>query len=585
MFGHVAADRRVEGLGKTGSFNAAVSRDSIVRRAIAGRCDGKREGITNMLGMMEFVDDLLIILTTGLMASLVCRRIGLTPLMGYLGVGVLISPSMLGLVKSGQEEIEHLAELGVFFLLFSIGLELSLDELKRMGRFLATGGPLQLLLTAAPVAAILVWAGWALPAAILVGSALGFSSTVLVFKALGELGQTNTDLGRRAIAVLLFQDAALVPLLLCVPLLAGTGEAVGVGQWVRLGLASVLFLAATFGLRYALTQTIIPRITRHRSPDLVVLLTLTVLGLVTLTAHRLGLPPAIGAFAAGLAFGGNRWSEQIDSLILPFREAFSAVFFVSLGLLINLMDIFRDPWVAVLGISGLIMIKAIAAAVAYRATGIRWRRAFPPSLGLAHVGEFAFVLILLAASSGVISADQRQQVLAIAGGTLLLSPVLIRFGFSRPSDEVVSDDSQIKLRISDFEDRRLAIVIGMGPVGRAVVSRMETLGHEICAIDLNPLNLQAFTQFGIPTVAGDAETPEVLTAAGVDRAQIAIVCVPVDEVAERTTRAIRRMNRQIRIVVRCRYARNADEMRKAGADHVFSEEAYAAIELVRMVDG
>lgn len=538
-----------------------------------------------MLAMMEFVDDLLIILTTGLCAGILCRRGNITPLMGYLGVGVLIGPTVLGWVKSEQEEIEHLAELGVFFLLFSIGLELSLDELKRMGRFLATGGPLQLLLTAGPIAVLLIGCGWGIPASILIAAALGFSSTVLVFKALGEMGQTNTELGRRAIAILLFQDAALVPLLLCVPLLAGTGDAAGAGQWIRLGLSSVLFLAVTFGLRIILTRVVIPRIARHRSPDLVVLLTLTILGAVTLAAHRLGLPPAIGAFAAGLAFGGNRWSEQIDSLILPFREAFSAVFFVSLGLLVNLVDIIHDPVVAISGIMILMAIKAFAATIAFRATGISWKKSIGPSLGLAHVGEFAFVLILLAASSGVISADQRQQVLAIAGGTLLLSPVLIRFGFGkRDEDNAETDDSHTKIRVHDFDDRRLAIVIGMGPVGRAVVSRMETLGHEICAIDINPLNLQAFNQFGIPTVTGDAETAEVLTSASVQRAQIAIVCIPVDEVAERTTRAIRRMNREIRIVVRCRYARNADEMRKAGADFVFSEEAYAAIELVRMVD-
>jgi len=544
-----------------------------------------KSGNVLMLGLMDFVDDLLIILTTGLLAGILCRRTSITPLMGYLGVGVLIGPTVLGWVKSDQEEIEHLAELGVFFLLFSIGLELSLEELKRMGRFLATGGPLQLLLTAGPVAAILAWVGWSWPAAILIGAALAFSSTVLVFKALGELGQTNSQLGRRAIAILLFQDAALVPLLLCVPLLAGTSDSAGTAQWIRLGLSSILFLAATFGLRIALTRFIIPRITQHRSPDLVVLLTLTILGVVTLTAHRLGLPPAIGAFAAGLAFGGNRWSEQIDSLILPFREAFSAVFFVSLGLLINLSDILYHPLSAVGGIALLMTTKVLASSISLWATGVSWRRTLAPSLGLAHVGEFAFVLILLAASSGVISGDQRQQVLAIAGGTLLLSPMLIRFGFGKRHDDIaMDDDSHFPSWRTDFEERRLAIVIGMGPVGRAVVSRLETLGHEICAVDINPLNLQAFNQFGIPTVTGDAESSDVLASAGIDRAQIAIVCVPVDEVAERTTRAIRKLNSQIRIVVRCRYARNAEAVRKAGADNVFSEEAYAAIELVRLVD-
>jgi CPA2 family monovalent cation:H+ antiporter-2 len=534
---------------------------------------------------MEFIDELLIILTTGLLAGILCRRWSLTPLMGYLAVGVLIGPTVLGWVESEQNEIEHLAELGVFFLLFSIGLELSMDELRRMGRYIFTAGPVQLVTTSVPLASILVWLGWSWPSAVLVGSALAFSSTVLVFKALNELGQTNSDSGRRAIAVLLFQDAALVPLLLCVPLLSGQNEAIGAFQWIKLALASVTFVTATIGLRVILADYVIPRIAVHRSPDLVVLLTLTILGGVSLAAHRIGLPPAIGALAAGLVFGGNRWSEQIDSLILPFREAFSAIFFVSLGLLINLVAILRDPVLALGGIAILIAIKIIGTTVAFRITGLSWKRSIGPAIGLAHVGEFAFVLMLVAASSGAISADQRQQVLAIAGGTLLISPMLIRFGFRKrveDSDTRIAIESNVIHR--KHAERRLAIIIGMGPVGRAVALHLETLGHEICVVDLNPLNLQAFSQLGVSTVAGNIESPEVLRAAGVERAEIAIVCVPADEVAIRATAAIRKANRATQIVVRCRYAHSTGVITKVGADHVFSEEAHTVIELVKIVN-
>ncbi len=427
--------------------------------------------------------------------------------------------------------------------------------------------------------------GWPLPAAILVGAALAFSSTVLVFKSLNELGKTNSESGRRTIAILLFQDAALVPLLLCVPLISGEGEAVSMLQWVKLGLSSIMFLGATVGLRVILAEHVIPRITRHRSPDLVVLLTLVILGGVSLAAQRLGLPPAIGALAAGLVFGGNRWSEQIDSLILPFREAFSAIFFVGLGLLINLTSILHNPLVSLGGIATVIAIKSIAALLALRSTGLGWRRSLGPSLALSHVGEFAFVLILMAATSGVITAKQREQVLGIAGGTLLASPMLIRYGFRRRDDGDDGDHSQQEFHLIHKNDKRhLAVIVGMGPVGRAVASRLETLGHEICAIDLNPLNLQAFAQYGIATVAGDAESIDVLKAAGIDRAEIAMVCVPVDEVAVRATAAIRAANPAIQIVVRCRYARNQSALHKAGADHVFSEEAHTASELVRLVE-
>ena len=171
----------------------------------------------------SFVEVMLIVLTTGLLAGYVCRQISLPPLMGYLTVGALLGEGALGWVSSDVEEVAHFAEVGVFLLLFSIGLELSFPELRRMGRTLLVGGGLQMLLVAVPIAAILAANSWEWPAAILVGLALAFSSTVLVFKSLGELGQTSTGLGRRAISILLFQDAALVPLLLCVPLLSGAG--------------------------------------------------------------------------------------------------------------------------------------------------------------------------------------------------------------------------------------------------------------------------------------------------------------------------------------------------------------------------
>lgn len=536
----------------------------------------------------QLVEQLLILLTTGLVAGLVCRAWSLPPLMGYLAVGSLIGQGALGWISAEEADVKHLAELGVFFLLFSIGLELSPDELRRMSRHLLTGGPVQMLLVAIPVGAALIWLGWSPPAAIIVGAALAFSSTVLVFKSLGELGQSSTKLGRRSIAILLFQDAALVPLLLCVPLLASRdgaegGGSPGLGQWLMLGGISLCFLASTIALREFLTRFAIPRIARHRSADLVVLLTLSVLGTVTLVAYELGLPPAVGAFAAGLAFGGNRWSEQIDSLILPFREVFSAIFFVSLGLLIDLSLIVRDPLVIIVGMALLTIVKTVAAAISLWVTGLPLRLSLRPALGLAHVGEFAFVLLLIASSSELISAEDQQRVLGVAGGTLILAPMLIQWGLRRREGDA-SFESTEEIIIESEGTPRSAVVIGMGPVGRAVVSRLETLGYDVHAVDLNPLNLQTFAQFGIPIVAGDASTSPVLKAASADTAGLLIICVPVDEVAVRVTAASRQLNPEAHIVVRCRYAKNKPVLIKSGADFVVAEEAHAATELVRVIE-
>ena len=195
----------------------------------------------------------------------------------------------------------------------------------------------------------------------LIAAAVSFSSTVLVFKALSEWGHSSLPHGRRAIGILLFQDAALIPLLLLVPLLTGTGEAAGPIKYVLLAVTSLLFVGAVVGLRYVLAQWVIPLFASYRSPELVVLFTLVSLGGVTLAAYTVGLPPAIGAFAAGLMFSGNRWTRQIDALVLPFRETFAVVFFVSLGLLFEPRLVWSEPLVMLAGLAGLIAVKASAA--------------------------------------------------------------------------------------------------------------------------------------------------------------------------------------------------------------------------------
>lgn len=531
------------------------------------------------------VEPLLLVLTTGLLAGYACRQISLPPLVGYLALGAALGEGLLGLITSDADEVEHLAELGVFFLLFSIGLELSLEELKKMRWHLTFGGGTQMLLVTIPVTLLLTMTGWTTTSALLVASALAFSSTVLVFKSLGEQGQTSTQIGRRTLSILLFQDAALVPLLLCLPILAGANDTASLGDWAKLILSTTAFLATTVGLRYLMNGYVIPRIARHRSPDLVVLMTLTTLGGITLFAYKIGLPPALGAFAAGLAFGGNRWSEQVDSLILPFREAFAAVFFVSLGLLIDVQEVVRQPVAIAIGVVAVIVIKSIAAFVALAVTALDVRKCWRPSVGLAHVGEFAFVVILLGASAGVITAEQQRFLATVAGTTLLIAPFLIEWGFACTAafvTEAVDDETRVALPTVGAERR--CVVVGMGPVGRAVVGRLETLGYEVHAVDSNPLNLQTFAQLGFATVAGDAQKEEVLSSAGTAEAQIVMVCVAIDEVALRITKEVRRLNPTAQIIVRCRYARSAGPIKEAGATKVISEEARSTRELVEIIE-
>ena len=529
------------------------------------------------------VYDLLIVLAAGLLAALVCRSLRTSVLVGYLLVGALLGEGLLGWIRDDGHEIEYIAEAGVFLLLFSIGLEFSLDELLRLGRSLLLGGSVQMLLVAVPVAALLLGTGMDPSPAILIAAAAAFSSTVLVFKALSEWGHSSLPHGRRAIGILLFQDAALVPLLLMVPLLTGKGDAAGLLDYVLLAVTSILFVASVVVLRHVLARWIIPLFAGFRSPELVVLFTLVSLGTVAMSAYTVGLPPALGAFAAGLIFGCNRWTKQIDALVLPYRETFAAVFFVSLGLLFDPWLLASEPLLMIACLAGLILLKAVAAAVALRVTGLGWKSATGMGIGLAHVGEFAFVLVLLGWEAGVIAKLDYQRIVALAIGSLVLTPILLKTGLRWTRSADSADEIPQGVPRSDQTEQR-AITIGAGPIGRQVTSQLETTGKDVCLIDLSPINLHPFAQQGFRTVAGDATDGAILQLAGVSEASIVVVCVPEDDAAIRIVGNVRAVNKRCLVLVRCRYRANVTRLTKAGANRVVSEEAQASEALLSILN-
>lgn len=538
---------------------------------------------------ISLVHDLLIILAAGFLAALICRRLNISVLVGYLICGALLGGGVLAWITDHDHQLEHFTEIGVFLLLFSIGLEFSLEDMRKLGMRQMVGGAVQMSATAAPIAAALWWANFD-PAAIgLIAAAVSFSSTVLVFKALAERGHNEQPHGRRAIGLLLFQDAALVPLLLVVPLLAsGPGidgqpstPSISLGQVATLAAISASFVVGVFAIRELLSRYVIRFLAGYRSTDLVILFTLLVLGCITLLASALGLPAAIGAFAAGLIFNGNRWTQQIDSLVLPFRETFAAIFFVGLGLLFEPAVVLDNPivmaaiWVAVL------IVKWIAASISLRITGLKWRRSIGTGLGLAHVGEFAFVLLLVGVETGTISDLNYSQVVTLAILSLIVTPMLLQTGlrFAGDDSEEAEDDADKE------NERHRATVIGMGPIGRQISSQLEIMGREVTVLDSSPLNVHELATMGFLTAVGDATDVTVLRNAGVATSELVIVCVPDDIAAIGIVTAIRSINSDCRVTVRCRYQSNMKKITRAGANTVVSEEIEVSTALVRMIRG
>lgn len=529
------------------------------------------------------VQELLLILAAGLLAGVICRRLSISMLIGYLLAGVLLGDGVLGWISDHDHQLEHFAEVGVFLLLFSIGLEFSIEDLKRLGSKLFIAGATQMAAVALPAMLLLKSRGMDWQTSILIATAVAFSSTVLVFKALSEWGQASRPHGRRAIGILLFQDAALVPLLLLVPLLTDSEEPVRWYDFALLAAFSALFIVAIFALRHLLARWLIPFFTSYRVPELVILFTVVCLGGITLAAYSIGLPAAVGAFAAGLVFNGNRWSHQIDAIVLSFRETFAAVFFVSLGLIFDPRLLVSEPLFFVLALLGLILLKACAATLALRLTGLSLATSFGAAIGLAHVGEFAFVLILLGWESGIVPDLDYQKFVGVAVGSLILTPALMKLGLRLVRHEEESEEDRKRPR-PQRNDLQGATVIGAGPIGRAVASQLETTGKQICLIDRSPLNLHPFALAGFQTIAGDATDSDILQFANIEDSSTVVVCISDDAAALRIVKAVKKFNKSAHIIVRSRYQVSVKDLLESGADRVISDESEASVAILRAIE-
>ncbi len=536
-----------------------------------------------MIEQTTWIADLLIILTGGFVAGVICKHFHFSTLVGYLIAGALIGQGGLRWVSGETEQIEAIAHFGVLLMLFSIGLEFALDELGHFLRLLLIGGGIFMAVAIAFALLALNLTGMETRSAFLLSAAMSLSSTVLVFKALSEWGRTATASGQRAIGILLFQDIALVPLLLLIPLLTQAGESAKPLTFILVMQKTCALIAGVYICRKGLNRWIVPLLANLRSTELVVLLILTILAGLAYTAHYLGLPAPLGALAAGIVFNGNRLTSQVDALILPFRESFSAVFFVSLGLLLQSQTLFNDAFILIPGLILVLALKTITGAIALRFTGLPWKASIGMGAGLSQMGELSFVLVMNGVQAGLLNMNDYNRFLCLAVGSLVFTPLLLRWGLSwtQQVDEAESKESRRSQLPSPSE--RTVGIIGLGPIGRRVFSHLEIMAYKVILIDRSPVNLHPFAQQGFHSIEGDAADPDVLKRALVESWEFAVVCVPDDPTAMQVIRAIKELNRRCLILARCRYLANTGFLKRAGADHVITDEKETSEAFVRQL--
>ncbi len=498
-------------------------------------------------------------------------------------------------IKHGRYALEAATEFGVLLLLFAIGIEFTFAQLTATAKYMFIGGSLQMGATIGLGVALCVLfkMGWV--AGLALGSVVALSSTALVYKSLTDFGQADTRRAQATLGLLIFQDVALVPLLLILPIVLGADEGQDVSYifdnpWIDMTIKSITFCAIVLLIKFANMRFIIDRLAALRSNDMVILYAVVVLLGMCVIAEALGLTAALGALAAGIALGENRLTHQIDALILPFREAFSAMFFISLGMLTDFSYVFHHPIVCLLALVGAIAFKAVCATAALRICGMDRRGALAFGVSISQIGELAFMLLTIAFQKNAIDDTTYNTMLFVSVASLVLTPNMIKiamtkFGMEPEAPELTGADADIdpELYRAITGARGHAIIVGAGHIGKTLANELNAHKISVCVVDFNPVNLHPFNQNGVPTVTGDGANYDVLRQAGIGRASAVFVTVPRDDLAINVVKSARALNPTVVIASRARYRLNISKLEREGSALVLCEENYVADELVKLV--
>jgi CPA2 family monovalent cation:H+ antiporter-2 len=524
-----------------------------------------------------------------LMATLVVvvglRRLRLPLVLAFLIVGMCVGPHALGWVAA-TETSETLAEFGVVFLLFTLGLEFSLPRLIAMRGEVLTLGGLQVAGTTAATAAIGWAVGLSLPVAILLGGAVAMSSTAIVLRQLTEQDELNRTHGRLSFGVLLFQDLAIVPFLALAGVLASPQEQyTTIEIALAVGKAAIALLIVLASGRWLL-RPLFHEIAASNAPELFTFAVLFVAIGAAWSTHAAGLSFALGAFLAGMMLAETEYRYQVEAGIRPFRDTLLGLFFVSIGMQLDVPELLGQLPVVIAILATMLLIKAAIITLAARPFAGQWFKALRAGIVLSPGGEFGFALLALLLDNRLIGAAFTQPVLAAITLSMLIAPVLIRHNKAIARFLLhQSGPSQTGLTRLEAANQALArrdhvIVCGYGRVGQNVARVLETEGFEFLAMDLDPVRVRTALAAGDAVIYGDAADDGVLKSAGLDRANAVVVTFSDTARSLAIVRAVRRQRPALPILVRAQDETHLEELIAAGATEVVPETLEAALTLV-----
>lgn len=540
--------------------------------------------MTENAPMLSALPQLLVLLTFSVLVVMLFRRLRLPPIVGYLAVGMLLGPHALNLASDGIAPV--LAEFGVVFLMFTLGLEFSLPRLVAMRREAIFVGGLQVLLTTSVLAGLLWMFGVQPEVAVLVGGALAMSSTAIVIRQLGEQGELNRTHSRIAVGILLFQDLAFVPLLALESALRNTSDTFDSLQIAGAILRGAVALAFVLTLLRWIVQPLFSEIGRSRSTELFTLAALLISLSAAWATHAIGLSMALGAFLAGMLLAETEYRHQIEVVIRPFRDVLLGLFFITIGTLLDLRLLFQQLWLVLLLVLGLQIIKTAVVMLVARGVAGSVRKSLRAGVVVAQGGEFGFALLTLMLNHRLADAGLIQPLLAATVVSMVLSPLLIRQNgriadiLTRRQSEEPSTLERELAATRESASREHVIVCGFGRVGQNIARVLERQGFEYIALDMDPERVRAARQAGDPVVYGDGAQPEILEAVGLDHCSVLVVSFADTDVSLGIIRSVRKLRPDLPILVRTQDDARLDVLQGAGATEVVPETLEASLMLV-----
>jgi CPA2 family monovalent cation:H+ antiporter-2 len=536
---------------------------------------------------VDFINELVIIFLLSIGVIIVCAKLRLPSTVGFLITGILCGPSVLGVV-SNKHAVDMLAEIGVALLLFTIGMELSGEALARLRKPVLVGGTLQIGVTVAVIAGItMLLRGYSLPTGILYGYLAALSSSAIVLSIFQQNGQTNTPHGRLILAILLLQDILFAPMLVSIPLLAGT-----TGLTLESVFKAVMQVALVSGGVLLFAQYGLPRlmdmVVRTRLRELALMTTLGLcMGMAMLT-HSLGLSLSLGAFLAGLILARSEYSMNVIAGVLPYHDVFMSLFFISVGMLLDVNFLVEHPARVAIGALVFIVVKALLVLPAVHLQGYLWRTAILTALPLAQIGEFSFVLAAEGLRDGILEPDQYQLFLAVSIMSMMLTPGLIALssrlavwvgklpgaGGSVAVDEHPGDEA-------GYLTNHL-LIAGFGVGGRHLARAARDAGISYVILEMNPDTVRR-CKGQEPILYGDASQAPVLEHLNIGAARVMAIVISDPAAVRAATLAGRRLNPKLHIIVRTRFLAEVGPLRNLGANEVIAEEFESSLEIFSRV--